>query len=132
MRFASKGAIGMEKGRHPKLVITSNGPQMASINLSPLGRLGRFRSPRLGQGRLQISADLDGQQTSAINASRAHLAEFGVTAAVGHKGIEELLRVIAERPTKVAAIALANRLAGMARAMMARGERYNYPASLRV
>ena len=29
----------MEKGQHPKLGITSNGPQMASINLSPLGRL---------------------------------------------------------------------------------------------
>jgi hypothetical protein len=43
-----KGAIGMEKGRHPKLVITSNGPQMASINLSPLGRLGRFRIATLG------------------------------------------------------------------------------------
>ena len=35
------------------------------------------------------------QQTSVINAIRAHLAEFGVTAAVGRKGIEELLRVIA-------------------------------------
>src|SRR6202041_2285902 len=34
------------------------------------------------------------QQTSVINAIRAHLAEFGVTAAVGRKGIEELLRVI--------------------------------------
>jgi hypothetical protein len=33
----------MEKGQHPKLVITFNGPQMASINLSLLGRLRRFR-----------------------------------------------------------------------------------------
>ena len=38
----------MEKGRHPKLVITSNGPQMASINLSPLGGLGKFRIATLG------------------------------------------------------------------------------------
>lgn len=36
------------------------------------------------------------QQTSVINAIRAHLAEFGVTAAVGRKGIDELLRVIAD------------------------------------
>src|SRR5476651_1392959 len=36
------------------------------------------------------------------------------------------------RPTKVAAIALANKLARMAWAMMARGERYNYPAGLKV
>ena len=40
--------------------------------------------------------------------------------------------LLARRPTKVAAIALANKLARMAWAMMARGERYNYPASLRV
>ena len=43
-----QGAIGMEKGRHSKLVITSNEPQMASINLSPLGRLGKFRIATLG------------------------------------------------------------------------------------
>ena len=36
--------------------------------------------------------------------------------------------LLARRPTKVAAIALANKLARMAWAMMARGERYNYPA----
>jgi len=172
------------------------------------------------------------QQTSVINAIRAHLAEFGVIAPVGRKGIEELLHawhrsnptskrlncipgvgpllatalvanvadpkvfrsgrnfsawiglvpkqhssggraklgsiskqgdrylrslfvagalaviryaklhgtkyrpwvaaLLARRPTKVAAIALANKLARMAWAMMARGERYNYPAGLRV
>ena len=33
----------MEKGQRPKLVNTFNGPQMASINLSLLGRLRRFR-----------------------------------------------------------------------------------------
>ena len=32
----------MEKGQHSKWVITSNGPQMASTNLSPLGRLHKF------------------------------------------------------------------------------------------
>jgi transposase len=36
------------------------------------------------------------QQTSVINAIRAHLAEFGVVAPVGRKGIEELLHVIAD------------------------------------
>ena len=40
--------------------------------------------------------------------------------------------LLVRRPTKVAAIALANKLARMAWAMMARGERYNYPAGLRV
>ena len=40
--------------------------------------------------------------------------------------------LLTRRPTKVAAIALANKLARMAWAMMATGERYNYPAALRV
>ncbi|MGD0533292.1 MAG: IS110 family transposase [Methyloceanibacter sp.] len=108
------------------------------------------------------------QQTSVINAIRAHLAEFGVIAPVGRKGVglgsiskqgDRYLRslfvagalaviryakihgtkyrpwvaaLLARRPTKVAAIALANKLARMAWAMMATGERYNYPAALRV
>jgi transposase len=38
---------------------------------------------------------------------------------------------LARRPTKAAAIALANKLARMAWAMMAPSERYNYPPSLR-
>jgi transposase len=40
------------------------------------------------------------QQTSVINAIRAHLAEFGVIAPVGRKGIEELLRVVADPSDK--------------------------------
>src|SRR5204862_5299346 len=38
-----------------------------------------------------------------------------------------LTTLLARRPTKVAAIALANKLARMAWALMTRGERYNYP-----
>src|SRR5216684_7550664 len=40
------------------------------------------------------------QQTSVINAIRAHLAEFGVTAPVGRKGIEALLDVVADSSDK--------------------------------
>jgi transposase len=36
------------------------------------------------------------QQTSVINAIRAHLAEFGIVARVGRKGVEELLKVVAD------------------------------------
>ena len=42
-----------------------------------------------------------------------------------------LTALLARRPTKLAAIALATKLARMAWAMMATGARYNYPASLR-
>jgi transposase len=35
------------------------------------------------------------QQTSVINAIRAHLAEFGIVAPVGRHGVEELLNVVA-------------------------------------
>ena len=34
------------------------------------------------------------QQTSVINAIRAHLAEFGIVAPVGRKGVEQLLNVV--------------------------------------
>ena len=48
------------------------------------------------------------QQTSVINAIRAHLAEFGIVATVGRKGVEELLNVVADPSDKrVPAIARA-------------------------
>src|SRR5258708_29838135 len=36
------------------------------------------------------------QQTAVINAIRAHLAEFGIVAPVGRRGVEELLNVVAD------------------------------------
>jgi transposase len=36
------------------------------------------------------------QQTAVINAIRAHLAEFGIVAPVGRRGVDELLRVVAD------------------------------------
>ena len=41
-----------------------------------------------------------------------------------------LTALLARRPTKVAAIALANKIARMVWAMMARGERYKQPVAL--
>jgi transposase len=40
------------------------------------------------------------QQNSVINAIRAHLAEFGIVAPVGRKGVEELLRVVTDPSEK--------------------------------
>ena len=51
------------------------------------------------------------QQTAVINAIRAHLAEFGIVAPVGRKGVMELLHVVADpsdkRVTDVARACLA-------------------------
>src|SRR5665647_133687 len=40
------------------------------------------------------------QQTSVINAIRAHLAEFGIVAPVGRSGVEELLNIVANPSDK--------------------------------
>jgi transposase len=40
------------------------------------------------------------QQTSVINAIRAHLAEFGIVASVGRQGVEDLLRIVADTNDK--------------------------------
>src|SRR6478752_1468553 len=40
------------------------------------------------------------QQTAVINAIRAHLAEYGIVAAVGRSGVEELLGVVADPSDK--------------------------------
>jgi transposase len=40
------------------------------------------------------------QQTSVINAIRAHLAEFGIVAPVGRTGVEQLLKVVADAGDK--------------------------------
>jgi transposase len=48
------------------------------------------------------------QQTAVINAIRAHLAEFGIVAPVGRKGVEQLLAVVADtRDTRVPELARA-------------------------
>ena len=61
------------------------------------------------------------QQTSVINAIRAHMAEFGIVAPVGRNGVEELLTVAADASDK--------RLLDVARACIVAlgggGERYN-------
>jgi len=40
------------------------------------------------------------QQTAVINSIRAHLAEFGIVAPVGRRGVEELLHVVADPADK--------------------------------
>src|SRR6201990_245146 len=52
------------------------------------------------QGQLMLHRARDllmRQRTQLINALRAHLAEFGITAAQGREGIKELLAIISQR-----------------------------------
>jgi transposase len=89
------------------------------------------------------------QQTSVINAIRAHLAEFGIVTPVGRNGVDQLLGIVADASDKrlpevaracVAALGAQlgtlkaqilqfDRLI-MAWAMMAKGERYKEPVAL--
>jgi transposase len=39
------------------------------------------------------------QQVAVINSIRAHLAEFGIVAPIGRRGVTELLLVVAARST---------------------------------
>ena len=55
------------------------------------------------------------QQTSVINAIRAHLAEFGIVAPIGRNGVEQLLGVVADANDK--------RLPEIARAVCCRSRR---------
>src|SRR5499433_3174002 len=47
------------------------------------------------------------QQTAIINSIRAHLAEFGIVAPVGRRGVEQLLKVVADNDTRLPEIARA-------------------------
>jgi len=48
------------------------------------------------------------QQTAAINAIRAHLAEFGIVASVGRQGVDKLLDIVADaRDTRLPEVARA-------------------------
>src|SRR5215813_7456004 len=69
---------------------------------------------------------------------KAQILEFDRMIGAWHRSCEasrrldEITALLARRPTKVAAIALANKIARMAWAMMARGERYREPVALAV
>ena len=58
------------------------------------------------------------------------LASLRRSGANGTKHRPWLTALLVRRPTKVAAIALANKIARMAWAMMVKGERYKEPAAL--
>src|SRR5207344_1602434 len=75
-----------------------------------------------------ISKQGDRYLRSPFTAGALAVIRYAKIHGTGHR--PWLTALLARRPTKVAAIALANKLARMAWAMMARGERYREPAAL--
>jgi transposase len=82
-----------------------------------------------GKDRLgSISKQGDRYLRSLFTAGALAVIRYAKIHGTGHR--PWLAGLLARRPTKVAAIALANKLARMAWAMMARNERYKEPVSL--
>ena len=75
-----------------------------------------------------ISKQGDRYLRSLFTAGALAVIRYAKIHGTGHR--PRLTGLLARRPTKVAAIALANKLARMAWAMMARNERYKEPAAL--
>ena len=75
-----------------------------------------------------ISKQGDRYLRSLFTAGALAVIRYAKIHGTGHR--PWLTALLARRPTKVAAIALANKIARMAWAMMARGERYKEPAAL--
>ena len=80
--------------------------------------------PRLGS----ISKQGDRYLRGLFTAGALAVIRYAKIHRIGHR--PWFTALLARRPTKVAAIALANKIARMAWAMMARGERYREPAAL--
>ncbi len=82
-----------------------------------------------GKDRLgSISKQGDRYLRSLFTAGALAVIRYAKIHGSGHR--PWLTRLLTRRPTKVAAIALANKIARMAWAMMARGERYKEPIAL--
>jgi transposase len=87
------------------------------------------RTPSGGKERLgNISKRGDRYLRSLFTAGALAVIRYAKIHGTRHR--PWLTALLARRPTKVAAIALANKLARMAWAMMAKGERYKEPAAL--
>ena len=120
------------------------GPLLATALVSSVADPGAFRSGRnfsawIGLVPKQHSSGGKDRLGSISKQGDRYLRSLFVAGALsviryakihGTKHRPWLTALLARRPTKVAAIALANKLARMAWAMMARGERYKQPAAL--
>ena len=110
-----------------------SGPDLVLTGQSGGGhfRLRRWpgRAHRRGKDRLgNISKRGDRYLRSLLTTGALAVIRYAKTHSTRHR--PWLTVLLTRRPTKVAAIALANKIARIAWAMMAKGERYKEPAAL--
>jgi transposase len=94
-----------------------------------IGSLTRTDSTQVGAGDRLGSISKQGDRYLRSLFTAGALAVIRYAKIHGTKHRPWLTALLARRPTKVAAIALANKIARMAWAMMAKGERYKEPAA---
>src|SRR5271168_4854764 len=90
----------------------------------PTMRFVRIKSAEQ-QGQLMLHRARDllmRQRTQVINALRAHLAEFGITAAQGREGVKELLKIIASEEDERMPVDARTSLVVLAAGLQARSE----------
>jgi transposase len=120
------------------------GPALATALVASIGDRKAFRSRRDFSAWIGLvpkqnsSGDKDRLGSTSKQGDRYLRSLFttGALAVIRHAKLNGtkhrpwLAALLARRPTKVAAIALANKLARMAWAMMTKGERYKEPVAL--
>jgi transposase len=102
---------------------------MARFSSTPGRAVTQAPSPRAGaKTSLAVSAKGDLYLRSLFTAGALAVIRYAKIHGTRHR--PWLTALLARRPTKIAAIALANKLARKAWAMMAMNERYREPAAL--